>query len=649
MRLLPFYFLTLVLLALMPAAASAAPFSIVANSTAAQTAGSGSSQVAAGTSLTVAGAGAAVTVSGSGVTFSNFGTLAQTGSGHAIVLKSGAGLVINNGSSTNAAALIQATDSEVIQAKSGVAGVTVNNDGRVVSLNVSGKGQQAIDFSEVAGPNTINNHVHGELHATDADVVRPGKQGVVVNAGKIVATKKISTKNLAAIDGQFNSGIRVTNASGGVIDGARHGITGGSETDPGAYTMSITNEAGATIRGNDGAGLNFDGMGAGQLITVLNHGTIIGTGVNADGDGVDVDGLVALTNTGIIRSVNASAKSGAMAFSEAISVGGGTIINSGTIEGLAGAGTSNVVGRAVSLVGNDIDGSKEREGIYAHTRVENRKGGVIRGGSESALAALGKSNNFTITIDNQAGAIMQGGGTAEAAVRSLSNSTAITNAGTIDGAASNKAIAFGQPRNTLIIKGGSAVIKGAIDGGMGGGNTMVVDAGAGQQFAYAGNIAHFDTLDVKSGNARLSGQLSFVGKTIVSGGSLTLVGPQPIAPGSALVLAGGVLNVAETGEAGQTFASLSLLGDAAIEAGQSVLAFESVGQVVPGKILTLTGPLRIVGDQGRDAAFLALVSATRSADGAVKYSFDGRYTNVEPAPERGRLADAGQPGGIAQQ
>ena len=596
------------------------------NSTATSTAAQPT--VAAGVTLTVAGKAAAVTLSGDVPTISNFGTLVQTGTGNAILASSGAGLVVNNGSSTHAAALIQATDSEAILGKKDVLDIAVHNYGAVVSLNVSNDGGQAIDLGKVSGANVIHNYAGGEIRATDADAVRPGKHGVVVNAGKIVTLKQATTKGIGAIDGGFNTGIDVTNARGGLIDGGRHGITGGSDEDAGAFTMRVTNEAGAIIRGNDGAGLNFDGRGAGQVITVVNHGTIEGTGVTGDGDGIDVDGLVDITNTGIIRSANASDQQ--IAYSEAISVGGGTIVNSGTIEGLAGASSTNVVGRAIALVGNDIDHSKEREGIYADTRVENQPGGVIRGANESAIVAHGRPNDFTIAIDNHAGATILGGGTV-AAIRSVSNRTAITNAGTIDGGASNQAIAFGHANNTLVIRGGSSVINGAIDGGKGGGNTMVVDAGAGNQFMYAGNIAHFDTLHVKSGHATLSGQLGFIDKTVIEGGRLTLSGAPSATPGGALVLAGGVLDITGAGAAGWTFASLALVDDAAVETGSAVLSVEGVGEMVAGKTLTLDGALRCAGNLEQDAAFQALLRATRIGKDGVTASFDGRHTWVVPA------------------
>ena len=67
-----------------------------------------------------------------------------------------------------------------------------------------------------------------------------------------------------------------------------------------------------------------------------------------------MDGLVHLTNTGTIRSLNAfSQPADGLAFSEGITVGGGTIVNSGTIEGSVAAGNTNAVGRGITLSGND--------------------------------------------------------------------------------------------------------------------------------------------------------------------------------------------------------------------------------------------------------------------------------------------------------
>jgi autotransporter-associated beta strand protein len=222
--------------------------------------------------------------------------------------------------------------------------------------------------------------------------------------------------------------------------------------------------------------------------------------------------------------------------------------------------------------------------------------------------------------------------------------TVIVNAGTIDGASSGKAIAMGSASNSLTIRGGNAVVIGSIDGGVGGVNTMVVDAGAGNRFSYAGAISNFNSVAIDSGAVTFSGQSSYTGATILNGGSLTLVGEQRIASGSALVLAGGLLNVVETG-GGQTFASLSLQDSSTIYYSDAPLTFSNLGTIVTGKTLTLNDvfggagtALRFVGDLSGNAGFLDLMSALRSSAGAFSFNFDGAYTNVAQVPEPGTVA-----------
>jgi hypothetical protein len=646
-RMLPLRALLAGVCAMTMASASATPFTITGNTTTAQTLGTGAGQtgsVAAGATLTVGGGTVAVTVSGNNATLDNQGTIAQTGTGRAIRDNTGvANLVVNNGSATNAAAQIRTADGDVIQMNVPAASVTLNNYGSLVSLNASAGGSQAVDFSAMTGANVLNNYADGVITASEADSVRPGANGVVVNAGTIRSTTA-SGSSSDGIDGQNNNGIRITNAGTGVVDGGRHGITGGAATAPTAYTMNVTNEAGGIIRGSNGAGINLDGFNANQVATIVNRGAITGHGVTGDGDGVDVDGLVNIFNSGTIRSTNAfSAAGSGLAYSEGISAGGGTIVNKGTIEGLVATGNTNAVGRGITLAGNDL-ANGTREGIYANTTVTNQAGGVIRGDSDSAIVAAGAANGYTIVLNNNAGATILGGGVSNAAIRTVGNSTSIVNAGTINGASSGKAIEMGSGNNSVLISGGNAVVIGSINGGVGGVNTMVVDAGAGNQFTYAGAISNFNRVTVASGNVTLTGQSSYTGATVIKGGSLTLVGADRIASGSALVLAGGLLNVVETGS-GQTFASLSLEDSATIYYSDTPLTFGGLGTIVAGKILTLTDvfggtgtALRFVGDISGDSGFLALMGMLRTGYGAFSYSFDGTYTNVAQVPEPGTVA-----------
>ncbi|MUI16013.1 PEP-CTERM sorting domain-containing protein [Massilia dura] len=527
------------------------------------------------------------------------------------------GFVINNGSATNAAALIRTADADVIQMNVPASSVTLNNYGSLVSLNGSGGGAQAVDFNAVTGANTVNNHAGGLLLANEADAVRPGANGVVFNAGTIRSVTATGSSS-DGIDGQENSGLRVTNTATGLVDAARHGITFGQKNAAATSTLDLTNLAGGVIRGNDGSGINVDGFNGKQLVTIANGGLIAGNGVTGDGDGIDIDGLVHLTNTGVVRSVNA-VEAGGLAFSEGISVGGGSIVNSGTIEGLVAAGNGGAVGRGITLAGNDIATGPlagTREGLYGNASIVNGAGGVIRGQSDSAIAVTGAASGFTVAIDNRAGGTIRGGGLSTAAIVTNADNAFITNAGTIDGSSSGKAIRFGSGNDTLVVQGGGAAVLGSIDGGLGT-NTLVVDAGAGKAFSYAGSIVNFAGVEVRSG-------------------TLALAGADVVAAGSALLLSGGTLDL--TAAASQTFASLALADGSFIVLGDTVLTFNGLGAIAAGESLALAHDgagytLRFLGDYAGNAAFLQLMGATTIDSLAVTYSFDGTYTNVSAVPE----------------
>lgn len=645
------------------ATALAGSFAITGNSSTAQTFdGAGQTgSVSASGKLTVSGSKVAVTVSADNATLTNLGTISQTGTGRVIRDNTGvSGLMITNGSISNSTALMQSADADVIQMNVSNGSVTLNNYGQMNSLNASFGGAQAVDFTAITtGANTINNYAGALMKASDADAVRPGVNGVVYNAGTIqsVVTAAAKAAAIAAtgtykngadgIDFQNNSGALVTNTATGLVDGSRHGITGGAFDNTVSFTATINNAG--TIRGNDGSGINLDGFNAKQVISITNSGSIIGNGVTGDGDGVDVDGLVNITNTGIIRSLNAVKVAGDFgpANSEGISVGGGTIINSGTIEGLVAAGNTNAVGRGISLVGNDITGSTTgaREGLYANTVVTNKAGGLIRGDSDSGIYVGSTASGFTVVINNNAGATIMGGGSTAAAIQTGGDNATINNAGLIDGSSSGRAISMGAGNNTLYVSGGQASILGSINGGVGGVNTMTVEPGTGQSFSYAGSISNFGRVEIKNGQVIFSGVSDYAGATVVStGGRLTLNGANRLSASSDLVLAGGTLEIANAGNSnGQTFASLSLQDNSSIALNFSKITFSGLGTVAQGKTLTVLDgssdyAFRVYGDLSNNADFQALVSKTTVNGVAATMRFDGVYTDVSAVPEPESLA-----------
>ncbi len=647
------------------AAAQAASFTIDIPSATPQTLGSGSGQTGQVTAtglLTVGGGNVAVTVSGNNATLVNLGSIAQTGTGRVVRDNTGVtGVVITNGSISNATASMQSADADVIQMNKSPASVVVNNYGAMVSLNASAGGAQVIDFNAIqSGANTVNNFAGAVMRAIEADVVRPGVNGVVFNAGTMQSQTTTGSSS-DGIDLQSNTGATITNAGTGLIEGARHGITGGAADSTVSFAAGVTNELGGVIRGLNGSGINLDGFNARQTATIVNRGSIFGNGVTGDGDGVDIDGLVNITNSGLIRSVNAfSTLASGLAFSEGVTVGGGSISNSGTIEGLVAVGNTNAVGRGITLAGNDITSGPltgTREGLYGNAVIVNLSGGVIRGQSDSGIAVDGARSGFTVLVDNRAGAIVQGGGTTNAAIRTGLDNDTINNAGKIDGSSSGRAIDMGGGNNTLNIIGGNASVLGSIDGGVGGINAMTIDPGAGNAFAYDGSISNFASVEVRSGTVTLSGASTYAGTTILSGGTLVLDGADRLAAGSALRLNGGTLRLDAGAANGQTFSSLALVDSSFIDLGVSSLTFNGLGAVVTGKTLTITDSLstispeyaiRFLGDLTGDADFLALISGTRIDGSAAGFRFDGTYTDVAafavaavPEPQTWALLVAG--------
>ncbi len=484
---------------------------------------------------------------------------------------------------------MQAMSGQVVAATGAASSMTVNNYGQMIALNSPNIGGSAIDFSGVrTGQNILNNYAGGLIQSTNVDTVRPGVNGIVYNAGTI----KSVTPNNAEVDGidtAGNSGVQITNDTGGLIEAARHGITGGPLNGTSLYTATITNNIGATIQGDNGSGINLDGLNANEQVVVVNHGTITGRGISGDGDGIDVDGVANITNTGLIKSFNAVGSA-----SEGITIGGGTVINSGTIEGDLATGNSGS-SRGITLAG--VDTSGPTQGIYANSVITNQAGGLIKGQTDSAIGVDGSASGFTVTIDNQAGASIVGGGASNAAIRTGADNDTITNSGSIDGSSSGRAINMGSGNNVLHITGGAATVVGNIDGGVGGTNVMTIDPGAGNNFSYSGSIQDFSSVEVHSGNVILSGTSSYSGRTLITGGGeLTLQGVNRLSASSALQLDGGSLKLVNAGSAnGQTFASLSLTNDSIIDLGSSSLTFEALDTITSGKTLSVidwsgTGP-----------------------------------------------------------
>ncbi|QOZ65454.1 beta strand repeat-containing protein [Bradyrhizobium arachidis] len=335
--------------------------------------------------------------------------------------------------------------------------VTVDNAGTIQSTGTGSANGQAIDFTDLvstSGSIHLINEATGVIKAADADAVRGGVNMVVDNYGKIFGGGTAGDTN-DGVDFQGNAGGVVNNHAGGTIEGTRHGITGDQP-------ITISNDAGGSIIGDAGSGINMDTAST-TTTTILNSGLITGhaDGVS-DGDGIDVDGLIALTNYGSITTTGHS--DGILA--EAITIGGGSIVNYGTISS---------VERAITVDDSNLGNA------FAPTTVENW--GLIHGGNGEAIS-------ITDTFAD-----------------------IITNHGTIDGS-----VALGGG-DDIVNDYTGATFTAAVDGGDGIDTFNLLGNGS-------GTLAHtvnFELLDVKAGSWSVTDAESFAsGITIDAGARLAL-------------------------------------------------------------------------------------------------------------------------------
>ena len=543
--------------------------------------------VNAGITLTVT-SGNAVKVQSGPAEIDNYGTIAATAAAaRAIRDTQGTGYLTTIQNYPGALISAAANDAIELGNNDPGNGGTLYNQGTV---QAQGSSDQAVNFNHVtAADSVVYNFASGVIASQQADAVRPGagdggSTAAVYNAGIIcISSAAGDASSSDAIDLQSNSGVAVYNgpfsAFAGapadttvaaatvpticpatvtgpqVIQGERHGITGGNTNDglgatpstDGTFVLDVTNSAGYTIQGDNGAGLNIDGFGvnasgvytgdatqdtaSNELVTVVNDGTITGNGVTGDGDGVDVDGLVNLTNSGTIVSLHAYNET-----SEGVTVGGGAITNNAgaLIEGdnsatNADSSANSGTGRGITLAGIDHEANTNAviappEGIYADTVIDNS--GTIRGQSDAGIAVTGAGNAHTVTVNNQTcDALIEGAGAGYAAVFTGANDATVINRGTITEDASGiAAIELGSGDSSVQILGGCAAVNGNINGGSGA-SALQIAPGSGNSFKYAGVISNFASAEIGAGTTVLTGASTSTGATTIdAGGALQVDG-----------------------------------------------------------------------------------------------------------------------------
>jgi uncharacterized protein with beta-barrel porin domain len=533
---------------------------------------SGGTLATSGVSITWSGANSVVTVTNSGTITSSGNRGFDTGT-----VTNGTLTFTNNAGAT----ITSSNDALRISGSIGTGTVVINNYGTMTSTN-NGRAVQADANTSTTGSLTINNFAGGLMQSLgDQDAIRPGMNGVVNNWGTINAAAGTGD----GIDFQDRTAT-VNNMSGGLITAAKHGLNAGNGF------INVNNAAGGTIIGRNGSGVGSDNANVTNAATVVNYGRITGAYAGSgdgDGDGVDIDGAATVTNYGIIEGTGAggydtSVTGNHLNNSEGISIGGGTVVNYGTISG-ASYGI---------VVNNDSNVSLNRSG-YAATTVTNY----------GSIVGL---NGYAIRFENKLG-------------DSRDNDT-IVNYGTITG---NGAI----PDPTAIVKLRDGVTTDTANGTLNG-------------VTYAAGSARFirgdgSAIQMGEGADQLTNYGTIIGNTgraiNMEGGNDTL----RVMPGSKIVglVDGGVgTDTLVYGKVGLTAAKM-----AALQAGQTVniggtlyTGFESfTGSVVQSFSSYATGATAGI------AAAFDNGSTTQSASAAAQALMDQVASSSNPGAAMAQL------------
>jgi Ca2+-binding RTX toxin-like protein len=609
----------------------------------------------AGGSFSIDNSGVIAGTSGKGVNVQEFGSLGS----YTVVNRSGATIT----GTTDG--LRVGTKTTPVPTFGGT--ISIDNAGTIKAIGTGASNGQAIDMGDMTsatGTITVTNRVGALLQAADSDAITGGTNATINNYGTIEAKLAAgSTSKNNGIDFKGNAGGTINNYQGGAITGAHHAITNSVATGQ-TYAPGLTVSNDGAITGQLGSGINLDTAST-TTVTITNgvHGTISGTaGGSTDGDGIDVDGLVSITNSGRIEAFGTAtsftAPDTAPPTSEAITVGGGTITNNA-------GGVIHSVQRAITVDDSNLGNA------FAATSITNH--GTITGDNGQAIVIR---SAFDDTVVND-GTI--NGSIAIASTTAANGNATITNSGTIDGAVTTGGGAdtidnTGTITGTISMAGGADVLKlgnvhaAAVDMGDGtdtirvnasahawldgtitGAESIVLGAGASLDVAGAigsagiafadASVQHLALAATALTNGDFANTLTGLGEgdTITVGG-MGLATAATLGAGNVLTLTGGTETVTLHLDAGQDFSAerFHLSSDGA--GGTVVTMVANSAPIVSDSTASGTEDTALTGtvsatDADHDALTYAL--ATGPAHGTITFDAAGQWSYTPNADYNG--------------
>jgi hypothetical protein len=420
--------------------------------------------VAHGASLISSGKNA-ISINGTNVIITNAGLIEDTKAGDRAI-DTGFSDGDFNITLDNSGTITSSGDAFRINADTGTGNIVVMNSGTISSTGTGSNNGQALDFNNIVsglGTISITNTATGVIEAADADAIRPGTNTTINNYGLIESFNgtPTSTGN-DGIDFQATGTGTVNNYQGGQIIGARHGITGD-------LNQTINNSG--IITGNAGSGINLDTTSGTSTVVNTSTGVITGTipsGAANDGDGIDIDYLVNITNAGKILAVGTGTGG---EINEALAIGGGTVDNSGLIQSDQ---------RAITVDNSNLGNA------FGAFNLTNEASGTITGKDGEAIM-------ITSAFDNT-----------------------ITNKGVINGS-----ITMGGGNDTINLYTGSTT--GSLNGAAGSDTINLYGTATGT--GTLANVSNVETLNINGGTWTVNGTQSYSnGVTIASGAHAIITG-----------------------------------------------------------------------------------------------------------------------------
>jgi len=649
----------------------------------------------AGTTRTqTAGIGVSVTAAAGPVTVDIEGTLNDTASGQRAI--NVANNPIAGTIAIGANGRVQSLNQDAIRSQSVNGKIDLTNLGQIVASSANftpGVGgtnpgtEFAITYNAALGAagapttdfisgGTLTNGAPGNtaalIQSDNGDAIRLGSHQTLVNYGTINGNGPVNdaatNNSLNPVGGNTSTattydvsrGVRINqdNATSdridnfGTITGAQHGVDVGVT---GATNIRVVNEAGGQIIGRNGSGVGADTTGvSATTVEVTNSGLIRGAyapqydragyrTVDGDGDGVDIDGGATILNRagGTIEGTGAGGydSNGRFNNSEGISIGGGSVSNSGTIRGAAFG----------IVVNNDSNPAGSRSGVAA-TQITNNASGTITGQNGYAIRLENKTgtaaDNDTITNFGTitgnggvpSGTVLRQDGAADpgtvgtldgrtytaadagssrfirgdgSAIQTGEGSDTLSNYGVITGN-SGRAINLEGGNDTLNLYTGSSVV-GRIDGGAGTdtlnlrlddrtGADVALGASSGATTGSLGDVANVEVLAVQSGTWTVQDAQTYASGITVSRGAGLSVGANGSLAGD--VANAGTLTFAHTG-------NLATMG--------AISGSGSVVQAWTGT-LALSGANTYSGGTTIQSGTLNLGAATSAGTGAITFA-----------------------------